>query len=334
MLRYSGKPGEKALAMAYVANVKGVGFYYFSPNDVIVSEKKIRAKKLINDRWVDEIIDYPCVIDNDTNSIRVVDVWNSLNNSCNMTTQILGGKLKTLNLLKDNNIFSEILIPQVVVRNYKDFISFLMKNKNVVLKPISGNQGRNIYFISILENIVNINFEGESRKIHTNELQDFYDSVVKGKNFIIQKFIKSQTAQGAPFDIRIHVQRNGLGEWETSKIYARISSGKKMTANLSGGGSMANAIQFLKALYGSKYTKPVNTLKKIANQLPELFQNFYVKEIDALGIDLGVDERGNVWLFEINSFPGSKYFEFERARVRIDYLIFLMNNFRNIKSGE
>lgn len=324
MLRFSGKPGEKAIAMAYIAHMKGIEFYYFSPEDVNIDTKQINAKKLVNNKWINQVISYPKVIDNDTSSMKVESVWNSLSESCYMTTQILGGKVKTIKLLKENNIFPEILIPQRSIKEKKEFIEFVVKHKCVVLKPIRGNQGRNIYFIELEKEVLRINFEGNVSIIPAKQIENFYDENVRGKNFVIQKYISSKTKHGAPFDIRIHVQRDGTGKWNTSKIYARIGSGESLVANISAGGSMANAINFLKARYCENAIKPIKKLKEIAENLPTKFQKFYEKEIDSLGIDLGVDESGGVWLFEINSFPGSKYFEFERARVRIDYLDYLL----------
>lgn len=329
MMRSSGRPGEKARAMAYVAQCRNLKFYYFSPQDVDLKTQRINAKKLVEDKWVRVVIDYPQIIDNDTSSLRYKEQCDSLERIATFTTQILGGKLKTINLLKDNNIFTNIIIPYVQVKSKSDFILFLKDHHYSVLKPIRGNQGKNIFFIQVENNEVEINFDGKVKKFNVDKLDDFYDQNIKGHNFIIQKYIASKTNHGSPFDIRIHVQRDGGNKWNTTKIYARIGSSNAMTANISAGGSMALASSFIKSTFEHNAELIIQRLTDIAEKLPSEFQKFYSKNIDSLGIDLGVDREGNIWLFEINSFPGSKFFEFERALTRIDYLKYLLDQKSN-----
>ncbi|WP_218780109.1 YheC/YheD family protein, partial [Cellulomonas iranensis] len=52
----------------------------------------------------------------------------------------------------------------------------------------------------------------------------------------------------------------------------------------------------------------------------EKFQHLYDKPIDAMGLDLGLDEGSQPWLFEVNSYPGTKFFEFDEALIRVGYL--------------
>lgn len=324
MLRTGSKPGYRALAMAYIGQHNGIEIYFFGIDDVNVETKKINAKKLVDNRWVDEIIDYPVIIDNDVAlSLRNKAIFDHLAKNSYLTTQVFGGKLKTLKLLSDNNIFSECLIPQVVIKSKHDFISFIHKYNSSVLKPIRGSQGNNIYFITIKDSSLYVNHEGNTKEVIN--LDKFYDDVIKGRNFLIQKYITSTTIQGSPFDIRVHVQRNADNKWQNTKTYIRVGTGERLTANISTGGAIANAVPFIKNTYGEKSKKVLNKINEIAKKLPDLFQQFYTKEIDALGIDLGVDKEGNVWIFEINSFPGTKFFYLEEAIIRIGYLKYLYN---------
>ncbi|EPF79741.1 YheC/YheD family protein [Acinetobacter rudis] len=322
MLRSSGKPASRARAMSYVGQHTGVDIYFFSVDDVDIETRKINAKRFFNSSWVTEVIDYPLIIDNDNNSsMKNKNVINQLSEYCYLTTQVLGGKLKTLNLLRDNNIFRECLIPQEVIRNRDDFTSFLELYDYSVLKPIRGNQGKEIYFIKKNNNKFYVNFEGETKEIAS--LDNFYDQVIRGRNFIIQKYIESTTIHGAPFDIRVHVQRNGQNKWVNTKTYVRVGTSEGMTANIATGGGIANVISFIKSRYKEKANDVLRKLNELTNHLPTQFQQFYSQDIDALGIDLGGDADGNLWIFEINSFPGTQFFELDEAIIRIEYLKYL-----------
>lgn len=324
LLRPGGRPDYQGLAMAYIGQHKGIEVYVFGIDDVDINSKKINARKLSDSLWVSEVIDYPLIIDNDnTKSMNNKLVFNDLSKNCYMTTQVLGGKLKTLKLLSDNNIFTECLIPQVIIKNRKDFVSFINLYEETVLKPIIGSQGKNIFFFTLKDNKIYINFEGKITEL--DSLDKFYDSVIVGKNFIIQKYIKSTTLQGAPFDIRIHVQRDGNNEWRNTKTYVRIGTGEGMTANIATGGAIANVKPFIEKRYKKESLNVLKKINRVTKDLPNLFQQFYEKEIDSLGIDLGVDNNGNLWIFEINSFPGTKFFELEEAIIRVNYLKYLHN---------
>ena len=41
--------------------------------------------------------------------------------------------------------------------------------------------------------------------------------------------------------------------------------------------------------------------------------------IDALGIDVGIESDGGMYFFEINTFPGAKFFYLEDAIAVVDY---------------
>lgn len=322
MLRSGARPGNRALAMAYIGQHKGVEVYFFGIDDVDIVSKKINAKKLVNGLWVNEIIDYPMVIDNDNVlSIKNKEKFEDLELNSYLTTQVFGGKLKTLNLLRNNNIFTEYLIPQEVIRNKSDFIEFIHLHSKSVLKPIRGSQGKGIYFINNKNSNFSFNFEGNIQEI--NNLDDFYDSVIRGKNFIIQKYIESITSKGAPFDIRIHLLRNGKNEWVNIKNYARVGTSENMTSNISRGGGISNLNSFIRNTFKNKSEKILNDINFLSKKFPQIFQKFYDKEIDAIGLDLGIDINGSLWIFEINSFPGTQFFELEEAIVRIDYLKYL-----------
>lgn len=330
MLRAIGSPGPKAKAMAYISQIRGLKFYYFTLNDIDIGNKKVKAYTLINDQWVRQQVDYPYVIDNDVRSLKNKVIINELSQYCYLTTQILGGKLKTTQLIESLPQYKDIIIPYEMIKNEAQLRTFILNNKYVVIKPVGGNQGKNIQFILWEDRRYKINDGGNIHYFSEEDFSSFYEDKIKGRNIICQKYISSLTTHNQAFDLRVHVQRNGKREWEVTKIYARISAGEALVANLSAGGSMADGKLFLKHHFPEKYLNIYKKIQDIGLNLPRDFQKFYAKEIDSLGIDLGIDETGHVWLFEINSFPGSKYFEFERALTRINYLKTILNTRNNI----
>ena len=59
----------------------------------------------------------------------------------------------------------------------------------------------------------------------------------------------------------------------------------------------------------------LDELRKLAKEFPVYFQKGYDYELDALGLDIGIDENGKLWLFEVNSFPGCTMFELDARKL-------------------
>lgn len=55
-------------------------------------------------------------------------------------------------------------------------------------------------------------------------------------------------------------------------------------------------------------------------------------KIDAIGIDLGIDEENNIFIIEVNTFPGTRPFEALLENHAIPYSIYLAKNKSNKNS--
>lgn len=65
MLRTSNKPRILARTVAYICQYNKINFFYFSPEDVDIRNKKINAQVFKHGKWVRKIVDYPDIVDNE-----------------------------------------------------------------------------------------------------------------------------------------------------------------------------------------------------------------------------------------------------------------------------
>src|SRR5699024_8326695 len=74
---------------------------------------------------------------------------------------------------------------------------------------------RNEYFVA----------EGEN-KHHYDEmmLNKYLKDLLKKGTFIVQKYIETRTIDGQPFDIRVHMMKDGNGEWSFVNNYPELVS--------------------------------------------------------------------------------------------------------------
>ena len=130
-----------------------------------------------------------------------------------------------------------------------------------------------------------------------------------GRKYIIQPYLDLCTASGLAYDIRALVQKNGEGKWTLTGMAARIGEPGSATSNLHGGGTACDASGFLQAEFGADRAEQL--LEKIlflVRRVPPLMEQSFGHFFE-LGIDLGVDRSGNVWLLEVNSKPGRSIFK-------------------------
>jgi glutathione synthase/RimK-type ligase-like ATP-grasp enzyme len=199
----------------------------------------------------------------------------------------------------------------------------LAEYKKIILKPQRGNRGRGIYYIEDRNSYYLIIANKEKIELEKNKIDTFIENEITHKNYIVQRYIQSLTKDNLPFDIRIHVRRDINAEWKVVKIYPRIGTNDGITSNVSQGGYIGQIDKFLKRQFGDKYLTVHDELTKLAKEFPVYFQKGYNYNIDALGIDIGIDDNCKLWLFEVNSYPGSTFFELESQIVAMGYAKYL-----------
>lgn len=324
MLRTNKNPLILARSVAYVCQHYQIDFFYFSPEDVDIKNKKINAQFFEKGKWIRKTVDYPCVVDNEPMKSVNKELYSSLKEKAKLTTNPIGGKSKVFRLLENSHLFEDVLIPYVLVEKPDDVLLFLNKYNKILLKPVFSNKGRNIIVIEQLGDVYRLMNDSIATDYSYEELISIMKSNYLKPTYICQPFIESKTKDGSPFDIRLHVRKNENGKWQKVKIYPRIGLGKNITSNISQGGGISPIVPFLQSNFGEEWRKIKDKLEHLCKSFPNRFESLYNYNLDALGIDLGVDSKGNIGLFEVNTYPGQQFFYAEDAEVRVAYYRYLL----------
>jgi len=255
--------------------------------------------------------------------VKYKELYNHLSNYCFFTFTRIKGKSKLFDILGGNEEGKRYLIETF---KYEDVLidDVLEKYRKVIVKPIKGRQGREIYKINKEGDFYVVQLKNEIRRLSEADFSKQYSDIFPD-SYIIQRYVHSQTNAGNPFDIRIYAGRSKNGEWKLVKLLPRIGNINVVTSNISQGGSICKIKDFLQYEFEDDWKRIYNNLVSIFNTVPDLVQNKYEKIIDALGIDTGIDRGNNseLKIFEVNTFPGSSTFEFEAAEAKIQYYVYL-----------
>jgi hypothetical protein len=328
MLHYRKYPHDviKAYPYAAVAKMEEIPFFYFSFDAVDFEKRKILGWVYEERQWKQKQMNFPTVIINSCNpkTKKQSEILQRLRKEAIFTSHPVGNKLKVYKKLKRGGKFAEYLIPSSLLTEPEELIIFINESSRAVMKPVKGNKGKKVFFLEKDGDSYKITDGSDIYTFNKTELLDFIKHHIKEQDFLYQSYIQCKTLAGLSYDFRLHIQKNGAGEWEINLIYPRISSGSKLVSNISSGGYRGDFESFLIQEFAGNAKTIQTALEKFARGFPKYLESLYNHPFDELGLDVGIDENQRLWLFEVNWRPGSKNREFEVAKRIIPYCQFLM----------
>lgn len=193
----------------------------------------------------------------------------------------------------------------------------LQKHQMIYLKPSGGSLGLGIFRITHLPNKGYFcRFrQGNRNVLHRFRSVDhlihryFSSQTKRFQKYIAQQGIRLIKYENRPVDFRLHLHKNTDDAWETVAIGSKVAGSGCVTTHVRTGGSVLSTQSLLKKIYGPlakemKY-RLQNAAIEIANTLDEQTDG----PLGELGLDMGIDTEGRIWLFEINAKPGRHIFD-------------------------
>jgi hypothetical protein len=193
--------------------------------------------------------------------------------------------------------------------------AMLSRYPTVFLKPVRGSVGRGIVVVrrtdGDLMRLQYISTETHGlREVFATawQLGRWLEQDRAGR-YVAQQGLDLAIFHGRPCDVRVLVQKDGNGCWGITGMGARVAAHGRFTANLHTGGQgvpvelLAEAVcpdaadqQALLAQLEGLAMRVVRRLEEAAGPMGEV------------GVDFGVDARGQTWIIEQNAQPGRAIF--------------------------
>lgn len=325
-MRNNPRPFGFVRILAKTSKYNNIDLVYFSPRDVDIEKEKINGKFLINNKWVPKEISVPTFVDASPYSFKHKKVIDFLKRNSTISTDSIGSKDETYDKLREDGEFSHLLIPTGEHIHFNDFLDFINKHKKVVVKPRDGLRGRNISMITKKWNKYKVSYQREERTINKKELEKLYNNSWGPENFILQKYVISRTKAGEPFDCRIRLEKNGKAKWAVAIYLVRIGSNQKVVSNVAQGGSVTSLKPFLEANFPDVKNQVRESIRKIAKTLPYKIESLYDVNLSSLGLDIGINKSGKLYLFEVENGPGFEFGEGHVASLKSEYYKYITSN--------
>ncbi|OEG00064.1 hypothetical protein BHF71_06355 [Vulcanibacillus modesticaldus] len=308
-----GKFTSFANEVTHKAYTNGILPYFFTVDDINIQTGDISGWRLIGEKWEKGTFPVPNVIYNRISSRRaekmVLPKINQLQQKYTFTffNSNFLNKWEVYKILIRTPI--RTIIPKTIVyRGYKSIKEMLANHSIIYLKPTNGSLGRGIIKINKISNgyIVDYTRAQSSTTVTFNSFTKMYKYLQPrlSRNYLIQMGINLIKYQNRPIDFRILVQKNSSGKWSLTSMVARIARDQHIVSNIAQGGTQSKVMAAIR-LANPDLAKKIR--RRDISKIALLIANYIEKASDGnfaeLGIDLGLDDSGKIWLIEVNSKP-------------------------------
>jgi hypothetical protein len=331
------------MSMLYMAPAFGINLFMYSVSDVDFENKTINGKFFENGKVVRRVVPIPPLTDNRL----IIGIANREFYKQMAPLSYCPRNKLGINKFQQNELylkhpdprFADWAIPSVKTSTVEELLASFdsLKTDEIIMKSAGGNQGKGIIKIERHEGLYVASEDGFIEEIPAREFAERFADRVPRMGFA-QPCINSRAVSevGAPFDIRIKVQRRNATKYSVT-MYPRINASKgAITSNIHQGGFTIPLETFLLREYGSQSGEIREVLDAFGKTFPTYFQKFLKRPFFDLGIDIGIDRRPDgsfqPVIFEVNYLPGGSGYLGERTGVdniiaTFEYYHYLWNKF-------
>ncbi len=313
------------LALANSANELGGIVFIFCPEDIQWENSTVTGyvpQKNTEDgssRWSEIKLPLPDVVYDRIPSRSIEarpDVFESItrlkNSGLKYFNPMFLDKWKTHLALQDISEVKGYLPPTALVDSPQDIKEFLDNYRSVFLKPSAGSLGKRIVKIDASKKGYSYIYRSRDKLSVQGNAPDF-DSLmnqlrnIMGKRrFIVQKDLNLSLFENSTFDIRVLAQKDMFGNWRRTKIYVRVAAPDSFLSNLSDGARPQPINTVLTEVFNTSFSDKEGlgeNIRSAVRKIPPALENATGMIWGELGIDLGIDKEGRIWLIEVNSKP-------------------------------
>ncbi|UMZ73876.1 YheC/YheD family protein [Natranaerofaba carboxydovora] len=292
--------------------------YFFTLNDIDFSNKKVTGYHFdSNKKWVKNEYPLPRVIydrcfgkDGRKDSYRLRKLVQQQANKMIVYNQAV--KIKKKETLKHLYNYEDTKnhLPEFADYTDEKFEELLNKYGSIYLKPDSLYKARGIVQVIRKNNGYNLKYR-ESGDVDRNKTIHYkrFDSLIRKlekelhlEDYLIQRDIQLASIWGNKFDIRVMLQKVSPYKWEVNGINCRIAPVNSIITSPRSGGKVMAIESVLKFAFPGREEELINLIEKVSKCIGSNLEKGF-GYLGNIGVDLGIDTEGNVWLIEVNGKP-------------------------------
>lgn len=213
-------------------------------------------------------------------------------------------KWKIAELLQGDSSTKKYIPETHLLRGPEDIIKMLEKYPMIYLKPVrrslglgiikmeSSTEGNYTAYYNI--NGINLKTTGDVNWILTE-----LSGLMGKRGYIVQQGISVALYRENLFDLRVTIQKDGTGEWSFTRWAARVAAPGNIVSNVAAGGKGVPAEKVLTDIFDDRIQSIENEVKRAGFFIAKALEK-RLNDIGDLGLDIGIDMDGRIYLFEVN----------------------------------
>jgi hypothetical protein len=198
-------------------------------------------------------------------------------------------------------------LPETALFAPQELRRLLEEYGSVYVKPVYSWGGQGISRVEVLGGHYAWTLQGEAPVTYATfqQLADAIVPVYEKSYCIVQQAAPLLRYQDCAFDVRVHMQRELEGHWVYAGDVVRVSGADSIVSNVAiSGGHVLEVEQMLTEAFDAEaYGGDVDVWKRklvtVGESICQLLDRYHL--FNEIGIDLGVDRNGGLWLIEVNT---------------------------------
>lgn len=198
-------------------------------------------------------------------------------------------------------------LPSTRPLNKDNLEAYLDRYRKVIVKPTSTSLGIGVMQVSRLSgNKYEIHYGSRKKTVYSiSDVYHYIRSKARGRRYLVQRRIALAKVGGRPFDLRVMVQRGRSSSWKVTGKLAKVAGSGYIITNIhrSGGRVIpAKTAIHRSNIRGVRTGRILRTVDRVALRAAKTLYRSY-RWIHSVGLDIGVDLKGKVWIIEGNFKP-------------------------------
>lgn len=301
----------------------GLNVFVFTPEDIDDSTRQIRAWVFNKEtgKWGRKLSPFPDIIYDRCRfqrnyRFRLLRKFRQDHPNLIYMSRPLLHKWGIHQILYRNRRIRPYLPETASYQSFAGLLRMLDQHGLIYVKPIDGTGGRGILRIEKWgEGGYRVQGRDRSRRIippytvSRDQLRVRLGKWQLSPRHLVQQGIRITLRDGRVHDYRLLIQKDGSGQWKVTGSAGRIGAHRSITSNLHGGGSAVPTDRLLRMRFNSeeKIRDIEDNMERLAYYTVEHLERQF-GSLCELALDIAVDEKGKVWLLEINPKPAREVF--------------------------
>lgn len=223
---------------------------------------------------------------------------------------------KTAAILRDPAVAP--YVPKTRWMSEETLAQMLRRYKMVYVKPDRGTFGQGVMRVERAHGAAQpYSCHAGVRKMRFASLAALYrhiGSTKRRRPYLVQRGIHLLKTGGRRFDVRVMVQKNKAGAWESTGVIARVAQKGKAVTNYHNGGRPVALDALLRPKLGAAGAVATESqLKSLGLRSAKALSRAYPR-LNMIGADIGIDRELRPWIIELNTSPDPYLFRHLRDK--------------------